>query len=274
MSHSLQVPHLCASASEDGTVRLWGGPGMRSCAATLRPSASGAPACGVRLSPFDGNLAAVACADHSAYIYDLRRAEQPLAQLAGHARAVSYVRWLSSGSLVTASTDATLAVWQLPGPHAAAAEAGAASLDGQLAAAGGGSGSGTAAAVLSQPWKRLRGHRNSKNFVGLAVRPEDGLVACGSETPAAYAYHAAWSCPLAVHSFAPAEAPAEAPSGGPAAPAASDDRFCSAVCWQPATARPAGAAPLLAAALSSGELRVLELRRPLGAAARRRCMDG
>ena len=278
MSHSLQVPHLCASASEDGTVRLWGGPAMRSCVATLRPSASGAPACGVRLSPFDGNLAAVACADHSAYIYDLRQANQPLAQLAGHARAVSYVRWLSGGSLVTASTDATLAVWQLPGPHAAApatAAAAGAPLPGQPTAAAAGAGSSSdAAMVLSQPWKRLRGHRNSKNFVGLAVRPEDGLVACGSEAPAAYAYHAAWSCPLAVHSFGPADVPSSSGGSGGAAPAAPDDRFCSAVCWQPATARAAGAAPLLAAALSSGEVRVLELQRPSGAAARRRCMDG
>ena len=283
MHHSVQRPHLCASASEDGTVRLWGGPALHTCIGALRPSASGAPACGVRLSPFDGNLAAVACADHSAYLYDLRRADRPLLQLAGHSRAVSYVRWLSASSLVTASTDATLALWQLPGSPAAAAVPGLAAeqqaVQAPLAAGGSSSGGSSAAAVLSQPYKRFRGHQNQKNFVGLSVRPEDGLLACGSEAPAAYAYHAAWSSPLAVHGFS--ERPGGSGSGSsgsgsgsdPPLPAA-DDLFCSAVCWQPAMARPAGAPPLLAAALSSGEVRVLELQRSVVAAAQRRCMDG
>ncbi|KAI7846252.1 hypothetical protein COHA_000232 [Chlorella ohadii] len=289
--HSVQRPHLCASASEDGTVRLWGDHALHSCIGVLRPSASGAPACGVRLSPFDANLAAVACADHSAYLYDLRRADRPLLQLAGHSRAVSYVRWLSASSLVTASTDATLALWQLPGPQAAAAAiapAGIAATAGQLQAAvalstSGGSSSSAAAAVLSQPFKRFRGHQNQKNFVGLTVRPEDGLLACGSEAPASYTYHTAWSSPLAVHSFGEHPGGSNGGSGGGGSSgsgsgspsgAAPDDLFCSAVCWQPAMARPAGAPPLLATALSSGEVRVLELQRSVAAAAQRRCMDG
>ena len=124
MSHSLQRPHLCASASDDGTVRLWGGSGMQACLAALR-LAAGAPATGVHLSPFDGNLAAVACADHSAYVFDLRRTGQVLWQLAGHGRAVSYVRWLGPDRLVSASTDASLAVWHLPGPQQQAGQAAA-----------------------------------------------------------------------------------------------------------------------------------------------------
>ena len=305
--HSVQRPHLCASASEDGTVCLWGDHALHSCIGVLRPSASGAPACGVRLSPFDGNLAAVACADHSAYLYDLRRADRPLLQLAGHSRAVSYVRWLSASSLVTASTDATLALWQLPGPQAtaaAAAPAGVTAAADQPQAAvalstSGGSSSSAAAAVLSQPFKRFRGHQNQKNFVGLAVRPEDGLLACGSEAPASYTNHTAWSSPLAVHSFGEHPGGSNGGSGGGGgggsggsggggsggggssgsgsgspSGAAPDDLFCSAVCWQPAMARPAGAPPLLATALSSGEVRVLELQRSVAAAAQRRCMDG
>jgi WD40 repeat protein len=282
--HSVQRPHLCASASEDGTVRLWGGPAMHTCIGALRPSASGAPACGVRLSPFDGNLAAVACADHSAYLYDLRRADRPLLQLAAHSRAVSYVRWLSASSLVTASTDATLALWQLPGPQAAAAAPPGLAAAGEqqqavpaLLPASGGS-SSAAAAVLSQPVKRFRGHQNQKNFVGLSVRPEDGLMACGSEAPAAYAYHTAWSSPLAVHTFSSrpgASTGSGSSSGSDASPSpAVDDLFCSAVCLQPAMARPVGAPPLMATALSSGEVRVLELQRSVAAAAQRRCMDG
>lgn len=277
VSHSLQRPHLCASAAEDGVVRVWGGSGMRSCLAALRPGgASRAPACGVHLSPFDGDLAAVACADHSAYIYDLRRADQPLLQLAGHARAVSYVQWLAPGRLATASIDASLAVWQLPGPEQ----------DGALQQAptaapvpAGGSG-GSQGAVLSQPLKRMQGHCNRRNFCGLSVRPEDNLLACGSEADACYVYHQAWASPLAAHSFG-SSSPGVTAAGSttqhallPTVAAAASDQLCSAVCWQPATARPAGAPPLLAAALSSGELRVLELQRPAAQAALRRCLDG
>jgi hypothetical protein len=225
---------------------------MQRCVAALCP-AQGAPATGVHLSPFDGDLAAVACADHSAYVFDLRRADRPLVQLSGHARAVSYVRWLGPSRLVTASTDASLAVWQLPAAHADEP-----TLLGD-------------SAVLSSPWKRLRGHRNSKNFVGLSVRAEDGLVACGSEAAACFAYHDSWASPLAAHTFGALQLPPGLHSPQPAGPAV--EQFCSAVCWQPATAR-LGGAPMLAAAMSSGELRMLELQRRPGSAAARRCMDG
>lgn len=269
VSHSLHRPHLCASAAEDGVVRLWGGPGLASCVAALRPSASGAPACGVQLSPFDGNLAAVACADHSAYIFDLRRADRPLWQLAGHARAVSYVRWLGPARVATASTDASLALWQLPGAQPQLQPS-----EGAVHAAGA---AGSPTGVLSAPSKRLRGHRNAKNFVGLSVRPGDGLLACGSEASACFAYHDAWTSPLAAHSFDACStvggSSSSAAGAAHAAPPAGD-QLCSAVCWQPATARPYGAPPLLAAALSNGELRVLELRRPAAQAASRRCLDG
>lgn len=287
VSHSLQRPHLCASASDDGTVRLWGGRGMQTCLAALRPSSTGAPACGVQLSPFDGNLLAVASADHSAYVFDLRRADQPLLQLSGHARAVSFVRWLGPCRLATASTDASLALWQLPAPadsssSAPAAAAGstpAAAMPGRAHVAG-----SSAAMVVSQPVRRLQGHQNSKNFCGLSVRPEDGMLACGSESPAAFAYHERWPAPVAVHQFNPAAGvpgqPAGYPggAGGALSPAAQPQQphqglFCSAVAWQPAAARP-GRAPLLAAALSSGELRVMELRGPQADTGAHRGADG
>jgi hypothetical protein len=273
VSHSLQRAHLCASASDDGTVQLWGGAAMHQCTAVLRP-ARGAPATGVHLSPFDGNLAAVSCADHNAYLYDLRRADTPLLQLSGHTRAVSYVRWMSPTRLATASTDASLAVWQLPGAGLVNGWMG------ELQQGDGGGGRSSACEVLTQPWKRLRGHRNSKNFVGLSVRPEDGLVACGSEVPACFAYHENWAAPLAMHAFGaaqqqqapPAALPGDSGNSGArgSSPAAgrplSTDQFCSAVCWQPATAR-LGGAPVLAAAMSNGDVRVLELQRPPLAAA-------
>lgn len=66
---------------------------------------------------------------------------------AGHRKAVSYVRWLSDGEVVSASTDSTLRLWDL---HAA------------------------------RESRTFRGHVNEKNFVGLAADSE--FIACGSET--------------------------------------------------------------------------------------------
>lgn len=66
---------------------------------------------------------------------------------AGHRKAVSYVRWLGEGEVVSASTDSTLRLWDLA--------------------------SGRESRVF-------RGHVNEKNFVGLAADSE--FIACGSET--------------------------------------------------------------------------------------------
>lgn len=50
------------------------------------------------------------------------RAQVPLVQICGHNRAVSYVRWMGSNRLVSASTDNRLKLWDV----AAATRAGAA----------------------------------------------------------------------------------------------------------------------------------------------------
>lgn len=66
---------------------------------------------------------------------------------AGHGKAVSYVKYMDSQSLVSASTDSTLRLWDVP----------------------------------SQRLTRVyRSHVNEKNFVGLSV--EGDFIACGSET--------------------------------------------------------------------------------------------
>lgn len=223
------------------------------------------------------------------YVYDLRRADHALWVLSGHDRAASYVRFLSRSRLVSASVDSSLAAWDLPGVvHDAA---------GAAAAAAGSSGDEMPAdmcrcnpggpclhddpeplaaglgAPAVRPWRHFRGHRNCKNFVGLSVRPEGGLLACGSEGPEAFAYQLAWEAPLARCALAPAGERAAAGvepapgtwaagggSGGALSPALSP--FVSAVCWQPAAAGAPGGTPLLAAAMSDGELRVLGLQAP------------
>ena len=294
VSHSPLVPGYCASASDDGTVRLWSGPSPHRACGVLRPPGPAAPLCSVQLSPHDANLLALASSDCLAYVFDLRRPDQPLHMLEGHSRAVSAARWMGRRRLVTASVDASLAVWDLGGeprlPPAALTQAAAAAADGGAAVGTAFAGSaGTGAAPL-RPRRHCLGHTNSKNFVGLAVRAEDELIACGSEAAACFCYSPHWATPLVRHPLLEhlhhhaaldrrlravvavprAGTPPLPGSCGAAAAAAGDDAgscpggaggFCCAVAWQPTAAAP-GAPPLLAAALSNGEVRILALQQP------------
>lgn len=229
MAQSLQRRHLVASASDDGTARLWAGPGLGACAGVICP-AGGAPVCGAAFCAADGNLLALAAADCNAYVYDLRNTASPLATLAGHSRSVSYVRFLGARELVSASIDGSLALWDWEARRGAP-------MQGPNGCLGEGLDAG--------PAQRFRGHVNEKNFVGLAVLESERLLACGSETGAAVGYHTSWAAPLAVRSV----------SGGRAAACG---EFVTAVCWRPGSAESAGE-PVLAAALSDGDVRLLQL---------------
>ncbi|KAG2432743.1 hypothetical protein HYH02_012877 [Chlamydomonas schloesseri] len=225
VAHSHRSPHLAASAADDRTARLWAGRGLAACVATLQPNPR-ASVCCVDFSPEHDHLLALACSDRVSYLYDMRRlAGGPLAALRHHARPASYCRFLGSERLVTAATDASLALWDLAhavpqlvaemsSPAAAAAMAGAgggrpdspfrafqqaaeSSSGAPGVCAGSGAGAGVGLRSCSEPARVFRGHRNEKNFVGLSVRWPDGLVACGSECSRAFAYHTSWSDPLA-----------------------------------------------------------------------------
>lgn len=87
-----------------------------------------------------------------------------------HRRPVAFAKFMGRNRLVTASVDSSLALWSL-------------------------NGGGGAATLL----RCYRGHANHKNFVGLSVRECDELMACGSEQGAVFAYHRAWSRPVAQH---------------------------------------------------------------------------
>ncbi|KAG2424615.1 hypothetical protein HXX76_014340 [Chlamydomonas incerta] len=234
VAHSSRSPHLAASAADDRTARLWAGRGLATCVATLQPNPR-ASVCCVDFSPAHDHMLALACSDRVSYLYDMRRlAGGPLAALRHHARPASYCRFLGGDRLVTAATDASLAVWDLRhavpqlvaemGSQAAAAGVDAAAWDasdawdpladgshggrdspfhtaqavpaGMAAADGVCVGAGTARSC-TEPSRVFRGHRNEKNFVGLSVRWPDGLVACGSECSRAFAYHTSWADPLA-----------------------------------------------------------------------------
>jgi E3 ubiquitin-protein ligase RFWD2 len=233
VSHSQSKPHLVASASEDGSVIFWAGNFLAEVVGKLTPNPNLAKSGGncnhctavtaVQFSPFDEYGLAVACADSRAYVYDLRRTSHPVSILQGHSRPVSYVKYLSRDALVTASTDATLKTWSLPLAN-----------------------SNTNQMSPLPVNKTYSGHPNTKNFVGLSVYPEEGLVACGSEGSSVYTYSLAWEVPLASASL----------MGGEFCQA---DALCSAVAWQPAGSLPPGNSPLLAAASSDGHIKVLGL---------------
>ena len=136
---------------------------------------------------------------------------------------------------------------------------------------------------VQQPWKRFEGHTNCKNFVGLSVRPEDGLLACGSETDQVFTYHTSWSQPLATFSMSSSThaassrgstssdstafgvhgAPLTGFSGAVGACVPRPGEFVSAVAWQPwRAAQVLGLPKLLAAATSMGGIRLLSLVEP------------
>lgn len=69
--------------------------------------------CSVQFPPDSACLLAVGSADHNVYYYDLRNARIPLLTLAGHARTVSYVKFVDSSTLVSSSTDNSLKLWDL-----------------------------------------------------------------------------------------------------------------------------------------------------------------
>lgn len=262
VSHSRLRPHLCMSSSDDGTARLWAGRGLSSEALILQPPAPrgsrAASVCCAEFSPYDEHGVALASADGAVYLFDLRAAAAPLLILRHHSRAASYVRFLGPTSLVSSSTDGTVAMWdvtqQATGPTAMMCDD----------AGDGGEGMVAASAAVHPgelaPVKVMRGHQNEKNFVGLSVLPEAGLIACGSESGAAFAYHTSWSTPLASAVVATASTATVTSTLRPAA-ASESTGFVSSVCWRPTSAAGAGGMPpgVLASGTSTGNISLLML---------------
>lgn len=158
----------------------------------------------------------------------------------GHKRPLSFARFMGRQRLVTASVDSSLALWSLN--------------DGKTPTL----------------FRRYKGHINVKNFVGLSVREEDELMACGSEAGQAVAYHRAWSKPLARHPFSASPAASQQQQEGEQQQQAAAQEqavglvqeFASAVCWWPEEMGAFGGrcgGPVLAAAKSDGDLRLLTL---------------
>ncbi|KAL0285000.1 UNVERIFIED_CONTAM: protein SPA1-RELATED 3 [Sesamum angustifolium] len=155
---SVADPTMLASGSDDGSVKLWNinqailflhlvdGVSV----GTIKTKAN---VCCVQFPTDSGRSLAFGSADHRIYYYDLRNSKLPLCTLVGHNKTVSNVRFIDSTTLVSASTDNTLKLWDL---------------------------SMCTSRVLDCPLQSFTGHLNVKNFVGLAV--SDGYIATGSET--------------------------------------------------------------------------------------------
>ncbi|KAG7669456.1 hypothetical protein KSW81_007610 [Nannochloris sp. 'desiccata'] len=211
-------PTLLASGSDDCTVKVWSTRAQAS-VAQLDLKAN---VCAVKWRPGTAHQIAVGSADHTVYLYDLRRPESPLASFAGHRKAVSYVRWSGENEIVSASTDSTLRLWDAAGA--------------------------IASGVGGEAERIYEGHANEKNFVGLAV--EGDFLACGSETNEAFVFFKPLSKAVARLRFGDGPSLFGGNAGGEGG--GDDKAFVSAVCWRP------GGQELLVAD-SQGTLRILKL---------------
>ncbi|XP_076915437.1 protein SPA1-RELATED 2-like [Bidens hawaiensis] len=208
-------PIKFASGSDDCSVKLWSINEKKSLT-TIKTVAN---VCCVQFSPYSTHLLSFGSADYKTYCYDLRNVSTPMCILSDHGRAISYVKFLDYGTLVSASTDNTLKLWDLN-----KTEFGCLS---------------TNSCILT-----FKGHTNEKNFVGLSVA--DGYIACGSETNEVFAYYRSLPMPITSHKF------------GSIDPISSketeheNNHFVSSVCWRQKS-------DTVLAANSSGCLKLLQM---------------
>ncbi|XP_026472694.1 E3 ubiquitin-protein ligase COP1-like isoform X1 [Ctenocephalides felis] len=179
---------LIASGSDDARVKLWS-LNVDHSVATLEVKAN---VCCVKFNPNSSYHLAFGAADHCVHYYDLRNMKGPLSIFKGHRKAVSYVKFINSEEIVSASTDSQLKMWNVNTPYCL---------------------------------RTFVGHINEKNFVGLAT--DGDYVACGSENNSLYVYFKGLTKQLfsfkfdAARSVLDCERKEEEPN-----------EFVSAVCWR------------------------------------------
>ncbi|XP_042059964.1 E3 ubiquitin-protein ligase COP1-like isoform X2 [Salvia splendens] len=155
-------PSMLVSGSDDCKVKIW----CTKQEGSVLNIDMKTNICCVKYNPESSKYVAVGSADHHIHYYDLRNPCHPVSVFSGHNKAVSYVKFLSSNELASASTDSTLRLWDVK--------------DNLLV-------------------RTFRGHTNEKNFVGLTVNND--FLACGSETNEVSVYHKAITKPVTWHKF-------------------------------------------------------------------------
>ncbi|XP_009377267.2 protein SUPPRESSOR OF PHYA-105 1 [Pyrus x bretschneideri] len=208
-------PKKFASGSDDCTVKLWSTNDKKS-TDTIQNAAN---VCCVQFSACSSNLVVFGSADYKIYGYDLRNTRIPWCTLPGHGKAVSYVKFVDAETLVSASTDNTLKLWDLNQSTSTGLSPNACSLT-------------------------FSGHTNEKNFVGLSV--SDGYIACGSETNEVYSYYRSLPMPITSHKFGSIDPVSGREVGD------YSGQFVSSVCWRRKS-------NILVAANSSGTLKLLQM---------------
>lgn len=183
-------PTFFASGSDDGTVKLWTTTQSNS---VLTIDNKPANVCSVKFHPTAAEMLAFGSVDNNVHYFDLRNTKEALQVFKSHNRAVSYVKFMSSSELVSASVDSKVKLWDLKTMSLA---------------------------------KTFVGHRNDKNFVGLSVNHD--YIACGSEQNTVYCYYKAIPNPLTEYHFSSVD-----PLTGEETPEDDELQFISSVCWCP-----------------------------------------
>lgn len=179
---------LIASGSDDARVKLWS-LNVDHSIATLEAKFN---VCCVRFNPKSSCHLAFGSADHCVHYYDLRNMKEPLSIFKDHRKAVSYVTFLNSEDIVSASTDSQLKIWNINSPRCL---------------------------------RSFVGHINEKNFVGLATNGD--YVACGSENNALYVYYKGLTKQLFSYKFDTVRSFLDQDKKDD-----EQNEFVSAVCWR------------------------------------------
>lgn len=159
------------SAGGDGSVRLWSRDLCNGLDIIGEGKRGSVPACAVAFSPVDPYKIAVALSSSEVLSFDVRHPEKPLSSFLVGSCPTAHLEYLENGDLVCSNLNSEISVWA------------AKHLD-----AGGND-------VVYTKRKVCRGHRQTKNFVGLST--QRNLIATGSEDGNAYVYRVDSEKPVA-----------------------------------------------------------------------------
>lgn len=179
---------LIASGSDDARVKLY----TLNTEHSIANLEAKANVCCVKFNPTSSFHLAFGSADHCVHYYDLRNMKEALNIFKGHKKAVSYVKFLNSEDIVSASTDSQLKMWNIKSPTCL---------------------------------RSFVGHINEKNFVGLAT--DGDYVACGSENNSLYIYYKGLTKKLFSYKFETMKGVLEQERRED-----DPNEFVSAVCWK------------------------------------------